>query len=125
MQPKRDDDFFWEGVDRGELLAQSCSQCGTLRHPPAPMCALCQCLTWEPKTLSGRGTIFSWLVSKHPTKPDAAPRTVVLVDLEEGLRLVSNLVEDESVAIGDAVTLTFGETRGAKIPLFTRKVAGR
>jgi uncharacterized OB-fold protein len=125
VHPKRDDDFFWEGVDRGELLAQSCSQCGTLRHPPAPMCASCQHLKWEPRALSGRGTVFSWLVSKHPTKPDAAPRTVALVDLEEGLRLVSNLVEGETVEIGDAVSLTFGETRGARIPMFTRKGAGQ
>lgn len=123
MRPKRDDDFFWEGVDQGKLLAQSCSQCGTMRHPPAPMCASCQSVAWEAKELSGRGKVYSWLVSKHPSKPDAAPRTVVLVDLDEGLRLVSNMVDGESVEIGDPVRLTFGEVRGARLPLFTRNGA--
>jgi uncharacterized OB-fold protein len=125
MQPKRDDDFFWEGVDQGRLLAQRCSQCGTLRHPPAPMCGDCQSVAWEANELSGRGTVYSWLVSKHPSRPDAAPRTVVLVDLDEGLRLVSNIVEGESVEIGDPVSLTFGEARGVRLPMFTRRGAGR
>ena len=125
MQPKRDDDFFWQGVDQDKLLAQSCLQCGTLRHPPAPMCASCQSVAWEPRELSGRGKVYSWLISKHPTEPDAAPRTVVLVDLDEGLRLVSNMVAGESVEIGDPVQLTFGEVRGSKLPLFTRKGVAR
>jgi uncharacterized protein len=125
VQPKQDDDFFWEGVDQGKLLAQSCLQCGTLRHPPAPMCARCQSVAWEPRELSGRGKVRSWLISKHPSKADAMPRTVVLVDLDEGLRLVSNIVAGESVEIGDPVSLTFGEVHGARFPMFTRKGAAR
>jgi hypothetical protein len=35
--------------------------------------------------------VLSWIVSHHPTEPDEAPRIVVLVELEEGVRLVSNL----------------------------------
>jgi uncharacterized protein len=125
VQARRDDDFFWKGVDQGRLLAQRCSQCETLRHPPAPMCARCQSVAWEPAELSGRGKVYSWLISKHPTEPDSAPRTVVLVDLEEGLRLVSNIVDGETVEIGDPVRVTFGEVGGAKLPLFTRKGAGQ
>jgi hypothetical protein len=125
VQPKQDDDFFWEGVDQDKLLVQSCADCGTLRHPPAPMCAKCQSLAWDAKPLSGRGTIYSWLVSKHPTKPDATPRTVILVDLDEGPRFVSNIVEGESVEVGDRVRLTFGDVRGARLPLFTREGADR
>lgn len=124
MQARRDDDFFWKGVDQSKLLAQCCSQCETLRHPPAPMCACCQSVAWEARELSGRGKVYSWLISKHPTKADVAPRTVVLVDLEEGLRLVSNIVAGESVRIGDPVRITFGEVDGAKLPMFTRKGAG-
>jgi uncharacterized OB-fold protein len=123
VNAKRDDDFFWQGVDQGKLLAQACSHCGALRHPPAPMCGSCWSLEWRAAELSGHGTVFSWLVSRHPSKPDAAPRTVVLVDLDEGLRLVSNLVEGEAVEIGDPVRLTFGEIRGARVPMFRRKGA--
>jgi uncharacterized protein len=117
MQPKRDDDFFWEGIDSGKLLAQVCADCGTMRHPPAPMCAHCQSVKWVSRELSGRGKIYSWLVSKHPTEPDAAPRTVVLVDLEEGTRLIANMMPGETAAIGDAVTITFGEINGLTLRL--------
>ena len=125
MSPKRDDDFFWEGVDQGKLLIQRCSQCGTLRHPPAPMCGSCQSLAWRPEPLSGRGVVYSWLISKHPTMPDATPRTVLLIELEEGVKLVSNLVEGETVEIGDPVQLTFGEVQGQRLPLFRRAEAGQ
>ena len=87
------DRFFWEGARAGQLLIQRCRSCGTLRHPPAPMCGHCGSLEWEGTVSSGRGTVHSWIVSRHPSRPDDDPRVVVLVDLEEGTRLVSNLVE--------------------------------
>jgi uncharacterized OB-fold protein len=116
--PRRDDDFFWEGVDRGELLAQRCEGCGTLRHPPQPTCASCGSLAWKAEALSGRGRIYTWLVSRHPSKPDAQPRMMIVVDLEEGLRFVSNLVDAENVATGAPVVLEFGEVGGQRLPLF-------
>jgi uncharacterized OB-fold protein len=120
MQPLKDDDFFWEGVDQGELLVQACENCNTLRHPPAPMCGTCQSVHWSPSKLSGHGTVYTWLVSKHPTEPDRDPRTVVLIDLEEGLRFVSNLVDGEDVEVGAKVELTFGEVKGVRLPLFKK-----
>jgi uncharacterized OB-fold protein len=114
----RDEDFFWTGVDEGRLVAQKCTGCGTLRHPPSPMCANCQSLGWAPQILSGRGRIFSWLISRHPTKPDAAPRTVILVDLEEGPRMVSNLQGEGAPEIGAAVELFFAYVGGARLPQF-------
>lgn len=114
----RDEDFFWAGVDEGRLVAQKCTGCGTLRHPPSPMCANCQSLDWEAQPLSGRGRIFSWLISKHPTEPDAAPRTVILVDLEEGPRLVSNLQGEGVPEIGAPVELFFADVGGARLPQF-------
>ncbi|HVM66326.1 MAG TPA: zinc ribbon domain-containing protein, partial [Acidimicrobiales bacterium] len=86
-----DNRFFWDGVRDGRLLIQRCSGCGAVRHPPGPMCPRCQSLDWEAIEASGRGTIHSWVLSHHPTEPDAEPRVVVLVDLEEGVRMVGNL----------------------------------
>ena len=93
VPPVTDDDnrFFWRGVEEGRLLVQRCSACGELRHPPGPMCPSCLSLDWEAEEVSGRGAVYSWVVSHHPTEPDAEPRVVVLVDLEEGVRLVANL----------------------------------
>ena len=88
-----DDAFFWEGVAVGRLLIQRCASCGALRHPPAPMCGDCGSLEWDTRESSGRGHVYSYLLSHHPNRPDERPRIVILVQLEEGVRLVSNLIE--------------------------------
>jgi hypothetical protein len=94
-----DNRFFWEGVDQGQLLIQRCAACGALRHPPRPMCPKCRSLEWDTVMASGRGTVHSFVVPHHPPLPMfPQPYVVVLVDLEEGTRLVSNLVD---VAPGD------------------------
>ena len=116
----RDQDFFWEGAKHGKLLVQQCDDCGSLRQPPGPMCPGCQSLAWHPHALCGRGSVFSFIVSKHPTLPDADPRLVVLVDLEEGVRMVSNLVGIEvgDVRLGMPVRAIFREVDGTMLPLF-------
>jgi uncharacterized OB-fold protein len=118
--PDRDDAFFWEGARNGQLLIQRCASCGTLRHPPAPMCGRCGSLESDSVVASGRGTIHSWVVSHHPTEPDAEPRIVVLVDLEEGTRLVSNLVDaaQEDVDNGLPVEVCFVDHETVVLPQF-------
>jgi hypothetical protein len=113
-----DETFFWEGVDQGKLLVQKCRDCGTLRHPPLPMCAQCQSLHWDAMALSGKGKIYAWVISKHPSQPDAAARTVVLVDLEEGVRIVSNLEQSTGIEIGMPVEVVFREIDGVRFPQF-------
>lgn len=88
-----DDTFFWDGVAERRLLIQRCADCGALRHPPAPMCGECGSLRWDTQQSTGRGVVYSWIESHHPNRPDEEPRIVVLVELEEGVRLVSNLVD--------------------------------
>jgi uncharacterized OB-fold protein len=88
-----DEVFFWDGVAEGKLLIQRCADCGALRHPPAPMCGDCGSLAWDTQPSSGRGRVYSWIESHHPNRPDEAPRIVILVELDEGVRLVSNLVD--------------------------------
>ena len=89
-----DTDFFWEGAKRGELLIQRCASCSTLRHPPRPACGSCGSLEWDTLRASGRGTVHSYVVHHYPPVPGfEPPYVVVLVELEEGTRLISNLVE--------------------------------
>jgi uncharacterized OB-fold protein len=105
-----DNRFFWEGVARGELLIQRCAGCGALRHPPRPMCPQCRDLRWETVRASGRGSVHSYVVSHHPQLPGfPSPNVVVLIHLEEGTRLVSNLVDADpgSVRIGMPVEVVF------------------
>ncbi len=115
-----DNRFFWEGVRAGRLLLQGCAACGRLRHPPGPMCPHCRSLEWEPVESAGRGTVYSWVVSHHPTEPDAEPRIVVLVDLEEGVRLVANLrgVPWSQVVNDLPVEVFFADVGGVRLPQF-------
>lgn len=118
--PDRTDEFFWNGVGQRRLLVQRCVGCGTLRLPPVPMCGMCQSLDWNTAEMSGRGSVYSWVLSHHPSEPDAQPRIVVLVQLEEGPRVVSNLVGAAAASVRNEmpVTLLFREIDGVLLPLF-------
>jgi 3-oxo-4,17-pregnadiene-20-carboxyl-CoA hydratase alpha subunit len=88
-----DSAFFWEGVAAGRLRIQRCSGCGRLRHPPGPMCPHCHDLVWDSVESSGRGRVYSWVVAHHPPVPPFEyPNAIALIELEEGSRIVSNLV---------------------------------
>lgn len=107
---------FWAGAARGELLVQACADCGLRRIPPRPMCFACRSLRSRWEALSGRGTIWSWVVPHPPLLPayqELAPYNVIVVELEEdpALRLVGNLVARPDGPIGevDAATIRIGE----------------
>jgi uncharacterized protein len=116
----QDDAFFWEGVREGRLLLRSCAKCGWMTHPPLPMCAQCGSTEWETLPASGRGVVHSWIVSRHPGDPNSAFRLVALVELEEGVRMVSNLVGVEvSEVINDMpVEACFVDFGGVMLPQF-------
>ena len=116
--------FFWEGVERGELLIQRCGACGQLRHPPRPMCPHCRSVEWDVVRASGRGRVHSYVVPHHPRLPGFPERYVVaLLDLEEGTRLVTELagVDPEDVRIGMPVELAVTRVDDELwLPLFRR-----
>lgn len=107
----QDNAFFWEGVEQRELRIQACGDCGVLRHPPRPMCDQCQSTDTTWVVSSGRGHIHSHVVHHYPPLPGVAtPHPIVLVDLEEGTRIVSHMVggtDPSELAIGRAVELEF------------------
>jgi uncharacterized protein len=121
-----DDDFFWEGVKQGELLFQQCEDCGNLRQPPGPMCPQCQSLHWQPYAASGRGAVFAWIESRHPSELDEHPRIVALIELEEGIRFVSNLrdIALAQVREGMPVEVFFDTVKGTLLPQFRPARAG-
>jgi 3-oxo-4,17-pregnadiene-20-carboxyl-CoA hydratase alpha subunit len=117
---EHDDEYFWNGVQQHRLLLQRCASCHTLRHPPVPMCGTCHSLEWDTQEANGHGTIHSWIVSHHPSEPDAEPRVVVLVELDEGPRVVANLqgVDVADVRNEMAVEVCFVEVDGVLLPQF-------
>jgi uncharacterized protein len=89
-----DSEFFWTGCRENKLLIQRCAGCQQLRQPARPMCPTCHSLDWDTIESSGRGTVYSYVMPQHPPMPLMEyPYIVVLVELDEGVRLVSNLRE--------------------------------
>lgn len=102
----RDNDFFWEGTAAGELRIQQCNACGALRHPPGPSCPSCHAFDRGYVVSAGAGTVFSHVTHHHPRIPGhALPLQVVLVDLDEGVRVVAGA--SEPLEIGDRVQIDF------------------
>ncbi len=88
-----DNAFFWEGINNRKLLIQRCDGCGTLRHPPGPMCPKCRSLRWSQVQAGGRGIIYSFVVMHQPQLPGLDyPLPILLVELEEGPRIVANIL---------------------------------
>ncbi|MFI6640326.1 bifunctional MaoC family dehydratase N-terminal/OB-fold nucleic acid binding domain-containing protein [Streptomyces sp. NPDC050504] len=118
----RDNAGFWEGVAEHRLLIQRCGGCGTPRFPWLPGCNACGSDAWEAVEASGEGTVFSYVVMHHPPFPAFDPPYAVgLIELAEGVRIVSNVVgvEPEKVRIGMAVRLEFLRVDGElEIPVF-------
>lgn len=106
----RDNAGFWAGVERGRLLIQRCTACDTLRFPWLPGCGTCGSPEWDTVEASGEGTVFSYVVMHHPPFPAFDPPYAVgLVELAEGVRIVSNVVgvPYDKVRIGMPVRLEF------------------
>ena len=102
--------FFWEGTARGELRIQRCRGCGTLRHPPGPMCPACGAGKPEYLLAAGTGEVYSYVVHHHPPVPGhQAPFVVALVQLTEGVRMVGELlgVDPDGVRVGMPVRAEF------------------
>lgn len=116
-QPRRprpaithDNEFFWKGVREGKLLIQRCRGCGKLRHPPAPVCPACRSFEWNTVQASGRGTVYSFVLHRYPVIPPfESPHPVALIELDEGTRLVSDLVgvNPDEIHIGMCVQVEF------------------
>lgn len=105
---------YWEHARRGQLAVQRCAACGHLRFPPSVLCPRCLAEEhiWTP--LSGRGTIWSFIVVHRPQHPGFfadAPYNVAIVELAEGVRLHANVVDcaNEELRIGLPVEVTFAK----------------
>ncbi|MFD7615080.1 bifunctional MaoC family dehydratase N-terminal/OB-fold nucleic acid binding domain-containing protein [Streptomyces sp. NPDC059828] len=128
----RDNAGFWEGVAEHRLLIQRCADCDALRFPWLPGCGGCGSARWDTVEASGEGTVYSYVVMHHPPFPAFDPPYAVgLIELAEGVRMVSNVVgvPCDEVRIGLPVRLEFmrvdgDEGAGAReLPVF-RPVAG-
>jgi uncharacterized OB-fold protein len=120
-----DTQFFWDGTRAGRLLIQRCSDCQALRHPPGPACPHCHSLQWDTVEASGRGTLYSWTALHRPPALGFVdgPAVAVVVELAEGVRLISNIADAEidTLRIGEPLEVFFLEQdEGWTAPQFRR-----
>mgnify|MGYP003878943725 CR=1 FL=1 len=115
---------FWQGCKRHELVFQRCKDCGTYRHYPRPMCPSCGSWNVEWAKVSGKGKVYTYIIAHQPFHPafvNDVPYAVVVVELEEGVRLVSNIVDckPEDIYIGMPVEVIFDDvTEEVTLPRF-------
>ena len=117
---------FWANAREGRLVIAACGACGTMRMPPGPYCPVCLSQEIEWKTLSGRGTIYSYTVVRRSIisgMEDSIPYVpaVVTLDGADGNRLVSAMVESaiEDIRIDAPVEIVWSTGAGKQpVPYF-------
>lgn len=112
---------FYDWCGQGELRFQRCRRCRTFRHIPRELCAECGSFEWEWARSSGKGTVFSYTIvarALHPAFLKATPYAAVIVELEEGVRILSNVVDcpPGELRVGMPVRVAF-EKQGDSVTL--------
>ena len=103
-------DNFWDQANFGQLLLQRCNSCGNYQHYPRSMCSQCwsESLEWMPS--GGNGSVWTFTVVHipgHPAWSDETPYTIALVELDEGPRVMTRIINcpPEEVSVGMAVQI--------------------
>ena len=115
---------YWEGCGRGELVLQRCRACKTVQHRPRAVCASCLSGEIEHFVASGRGSVYTYTITNQNQAPgfrEACPYVLAYVDLEEGPRLLTNIVgcQPADVSIGMSVAVDFAPAEGGlAVPRF-------
>lgn len=110
---------FWEGCAAGELRWRRCSACATAQTFPRDFCPACGSPDVEWRAAAGTGTVHAvTVVARAPTDAfrTLAPYTILLVDLDEGIRMMAHGEPD--LAIGQRVAVTFFAHEDRHLPRF-------
>ena len=113
-RPTTDTQEYWDACKRHELVIQKCSDCGSYRFYPLPICHNCGSMNFEWHKVSGKGTIYSWTKVWHAadeTWKQEIPYILAVMELAEqpGLLIPGNLLEydEKDIRIGMPVEVTF------------------
>jgi hypothetical protein len=115
---------FWDATADGTLLLERCEACGTTFHYPRARCPECGAPDTQWFEASGRGTVYSYTVTRQTggDYADATPFVLAYVELEEGPRMMTNLVDcdHDDLAVGRSVSVVFHDTgEGNALPRFS------
>ncbi|MGI5326823.1 Zn-ribbon domain-containing OB-fold protein [Actinomadura nitritigenes] len=123
-RPTPDTRPFWDGTAAGELRVQRCRGCGRHFFYPRPACPHCGSgdVAWV--TATGRATLHSYVINHRPAPgfEDEAPYVIAIVELEEGVRMMSNLVgvpaDPEHLPLDLPLRVVFEQRGDVRLPLF-------
>lgn len=115
---------FWEATAEGRLLLRQCKDCETIIYYPRALCPECASFNTDWIEASGNGEIYSFTVNHRGDGPykDSAPFVVAYVELDEGPRMMTNIVDTDpsSVEVGQRVRVVFHDTgEGSALPRFS------
>ena len=122
-QPTPETQPFWDGCKAGELRLQRCLDCGESYFPPRPFCPACGSRAVESYAASGRASLYSYVINHRP-RPDmgGAPHAIAVVTLEEGPRMMTNIVgcpqTPEALILDMPVKVTFETFGDTALPFF-------
>lgn len=115
---------YWQGLEQGELRYQHCPACGNDWLPARERCPGCLAAGGEWRRSSGRGKVVSWITYHTAYAPHLAerlPYDVTIVELDEGPRLLTNIVDSEAgakLAVGQQVELAIEIDHDVALPRF-------
>lgn len=124
-EPTELDQAYWDGLAAGKLRVQHCNACKSYQTPPETFCYVCGSDDVAWKDASGRGTVHSFITvhqKYHPAFYEMVPYNVSVVELEEGPRLVANVVnvDPHEVTVGMDVK-AIAQPVGDRVALFFEK----
>lgn len=115
---------FWDGCAQGVLRIQRCLDCGKPYFYPRPVCPQCGSTNIEWFTATGDATLYSYVINQRPAPgfEDDAPYAIAVVQLAEGPRMMTNLVdvpaEPEALVLDMPLHVTFEQRGDITLPLF-------
>ena len=112
---------YWDALKAGRLTFQRCRTCSHAWLPPRAECPQCLAAEWDWTTASGNGRVISWVIYRHAYHAafrDRLPYNVTLVELDEGPRLITNIVNPEGLAAERKVKLKIEDEHGVALARF-------
>ena len=113
---------FFDFCDEGRLMIQRCQECHAFNFPPRPLCPECGSRDLDWHQSKGTGEVHTYSVETGASDPDGgAPYVVAIVELDEGVRMMSNILDSPTeLKVGSRVEVQFREFGGRKVPVFVR-----
>jgi len=122
-RPTPETQHFWDGTRAGELRLQRCVDCDHTYFPPRPFCPKCSSRSVRIFKASGRGRLLSYVINQRPHPAWNGPYSIAIVELDEGPRMMSNIVDcpqtPEALVLDMRLAVTFERvSEEIALPLF-------